>query len=162
MPAWLGLTAYLEQRFGAWTVPGGMAAVGVALERRLTTRKVDVRTGTAARDLVVRDDRVVAVSTDDGPVDADVVVCAVDPRQLPALAAYVRRTTPTVPPRLTHLGLRDGAPDLPHELVLHGDPMLVLRTSGTAPDGGAAWTVQSRGPTTPTTPSRSSPAVGST
>ena len=28
VPAWLGVTAYVEQRFGAWTVPGGMAALG--------------------------------------------------------------------------------------------------------------------------------------
>ena len=25
VPAWAGVTNYLEQRFGAWTVPGGMA-----------------------------------------------------------------------------------------------------------------------------------------
>ena len=28
VPAWLGVTAYVEQRFGAWTVPGGMAGLG--------------------------------------------------------------------------------------------------------------------------------------
>ena len=27
VPAWVGVTAYVEQRFGAWTVPGGMAAI---------------------------------------------------------------------------------------------------------------------------------------
>jgi UDP-galactopyranose mutase len=35
--------------------------------------------------------------------------------------------------------------DLPHELVVHGDPTLVLRTRGRAPEGQHAWTVQSRG-----------------
>ena len=36
-------------------------------------------------------------------------------------------------------------PDLPHEVVLHGDPLLVVRTGGRAPDGAAAWTVLARG-----------------
>jgi phytoene dehydrogenase-like protein len=36
-------------------------------------------------------------------------------------------------------------PDVPHELVLHGDPMLVVRPGGTAPEGGTAWTVHGRG-----------------
>ena len=31
-------------------------------------------------------------------VDADVVVCAIDPRRLPALAPYVERTMPAIPP----------------------------------------------------------------
>jgi UDP-galactopyranose mutase len=30
-------------------------------------------------------------------------------------------------------------------VVLHGDPLLVVRTGGRAPDGGAAWTVLGRG-----------------
>ena len=37
---------------------------------------------------------------DDRPatLDADVVVCAIDPRRLPALAPYVERTMPAIPP----------------------------------------------------------------
>jgi UDP-galactopyranose mutase len=35
--------------------------------------------------------------------------------------------------------------DLPHELVVEGDPMLVVRTRGRAPDGCHAWTVTGRG-----------------
>ncbi len=145
VPAWLGVTAYLEQRFGAWTVPGGMALVGEALTRRLETRRVTVLTSTTVRDLVLREGRVVAVSTSAGELDADVVVCAVDPRSLPTLAPLVRRTMPAIPPVVTHLGLRGDVPDLPHELVLHGDPMLVVRTGGQAPDGCHAWTVHGRG-----------------
>jgi UDP-galactopyranose mutase len=38
VPAWLGVTAYVEQRFGAWTVTGGMVALADALEQRLATR----------------------------------------------------------------------------------------------------------------------------
>ena len=145
VPAWLGVTAYVQQRFGAWTVAGGMAGLATALERRMATRKVAVRTSTVVSDLVVREGRVVAVATSEGELDADVVVCAVDPRRLPALAGFVRHTMPAIPPVVTHVGLEGSVPDLPPETVLHGDPMLVVRTGGRAPEGHAAWTVHGRG-----------------
>ena len=145
VPAWAGVTAYVEQRFGAWTITGGMAALATALGNRLVTRRVTVETGTAATDLVLREGRVVGVRTASGDVDADVVVCAIDPRRLPALAGHVRRTMPAIPPVVSYLGLEGDVPDLRHEVVLHGDPMLVVRPGGTAPDGCTAWTVHGRG-----------------
>ncbi|MDI6908901.1 NAD(P)/FAD-dependent oxidoreductase [Nocardioides sp.] len=145
VPAWLGVSAYVEQRFGAWTVEGGMARLGAALADRLATRGVTTLTATEAVDVVVRGGRAVAVSTAAGDLDADVVVCAVDPRRLPALAPYVVRTMPAIPPVAVHVGLDATPADLPHELVLHGDPTLVVRTGGSAPDGGAALTVHGRG-----------------
>ena len=42
VPVWMGVTSYLEQTFGAWTVPGGLAAIGAALADRLATREVTV------------------------------------------------------------------------------------------------------------------------
>lgn len=145
VPAWQGVTTYVEQRFGAWTVPGGLAALTTALTARLATRGVEVRTGNEVHDVVLRDGRAVAVETDAGQVDADVVVCAVDPRRLPVLAPHVRRTMPAIPPVVCHLGLEGDVPDLPHEVVLHGDPLLVVRTGGQAPRGGRAWTLHGRG-----------------
>jgi len=145
VPAWQGVAAYAEQRFGAWTVPGGMAAVTSALERRLATRGVEVRTGVEVHDVLLRDGRAVAVSTDAGDVDADLVVCAVDPRRLPVLAPHVRRTMPALPPVVCHLGLEGDVPDLPHHVVFHGDPLLEVRTGGLAPDGAHAWTLHGRG-----------------
>ena len=145
VPAWAGVTAYVEQRFGTWTVVGGMARVGAALEERLTTRQVTVLTSTEVTDLVVRGGRVVAVATGAGELDADVVVCAVDPRRLPALAPYVERSMPAIPPVVTHVGLEGDGPDLPHELVLHGEADLVVRTGGRAPAGCSALTVLGRG-----------------
>ncbi|MBC9732112.1 phytoene desaturase family protein [Nocardioides marmotae] len=146
VPAWAGVTAYVEQRFGAWTVEGGMARLADALTARLATRGVTVRTGTTVRDLVVRAGRVVAVDLGAGEtLDADVVVVAVDPRLLPTLAPLVARTMPAIPPVVAHLGLEGEVPDLPHELVLHGDPLLVVRTGGGAPEGSSAWTVHGRG-----------------
>jgi phytoene dehydrogenase-like protein len=146
-PVLAGVDSYLEQRFGAWTVPGGLAALGTAMADRLALRDVTVLTGTSATDLVVREGRVAAVEVVGGEVDADLVVVAIDPRRLPALAAYVRRTVPAFPPVVCHVGLDGGEelPDLPHEVALHGDPLLVVRTGGRAPDGGAAWTVLARG-----------------
>ncbi|KRF07374.1 UDP-galactopyranose mutase [Nocardioides sp. Soil777] len=147
VPVWQGVVSYVEQRFGAWTVPGGIATLGTVLADRLGTRGVTVLTGTTAHDLVLRAGRVAAVATSAGELDADLVVCAVDPRRLPALARHVERTMPAIPPVVCHVGLSDARslPDLPHEVVLHGDPMLVVRTGGRAPDGAAAWTVLGRG-----------------
>jgi phytoene dehydrogenase-like protein len=73
------------------------------------------------------------------------VVCAVDPRLLPGLARFVVRTMPALPPVVCHVGLAGELPDLPLEVVLHGEPTIVVRTNGTAPDGSAAWTVLGRG-----------------
>ena len=87
----------------------------------------------------------VGVATGSGTVDADVVVCAIDPRRLPALASYVERTMPAMPPVVCHVGLSAPVRDLAHEVVVHGDPMLVVRAGGRAPAGGAAYTVHGRG-----------------
>jgi UDP-galactopyranose mutase len=144
VPAWVGLTSYLEQRFGAWAFVSGTAALRDALVARLELRGVTVvRDG--AVDVVVRDGRAVALRTEGGELGADAVVVAIDPRRLPALAPLVRRTVPTLPPVVSHVGLEGDVPDLPHELVLHGDPLLVVRTRGRAPTGGHAWSVLGRG-----------------
>ena len=145
VPAWMGMWTYVEQRFGSWTVPGGMGSLADALADRLQTRGVTVLLSTPALDLEVSGGRVVGVRTGSGTVDADEVVCAVDPRRLPALAPSVERTMPAIPPVVCHLGVVGPVPDLPSEVVLHGDPMLVLRTNGTAPDGAHAWTILGRG-----------------
>jgi phytoene dehydrogenase-like protein len=145
VPVFAGVDVYLEQRFGAWTVPGGLAALGTAMAERLALRGVTVLTGTPAVDLVVAGGRVSGVRTGAGELPADHVVVAIDPRRLPALASYVRRTMPAIPPVVCHVGLEGEVPDLPHEVVLHGDPLLVVRTGARAPDGGTAWTVLARG-----------------
>ena len=146
VPTWAGVVTYLGQCFGAWTLPGGLHGLRDLLAARLATRGVTVLVGTPVRDIEVRGGRAVAVSTTrGGEIPADVVVCAVDPRRMPALASYVERTMPAIPPVVTHLGLTGDVPDLPHETVLHGDPMLVIRPGGQAPDGCTAWTLHGRG-----------------
>jgi len=150
VPAWVGVWSYVEQNFGCWTIPGGMGQLVDVLAARLETRGVTVITDTEAVDLVVEGDRVRGVRTSTGEFAADAVVVAIDPRRLPALARLVERTMPTIPPVVSHVGLVGDVPDLPHEVVLHGDPRrdptLVVRTGGTAPEGAHAWTIVGRGP----------------
>jgi UDP-galactopyranose mutase len=150
VPAWSGMWAYVEQTFGIWTVPGGMGRLAEALAKRLRERRVEVLLDTTVLDLAMHGGRLSGVATDRGQLDAEVVVCGVDPRSLPALTGRGRgRADPAAdPPTVCHLGLRGQVPDLPHEVVLHGDPLLVVRTNGTAPPGAAAWTVLARGPVT--------------
>src|SRR3954447_8489525 len=144
-PAWAGMTAYVEQNFGTSTVSGGMGRLAEVLTARLAQRKVQVLLDTVARDVVLDNGRAAGVTADAGVLDADVVVCAVDPRRLPALAPLARRTTPALPPTACHLGLAGPVPELPPEVVVHGEPMLVVRANGTAPGGAHAWTVLARG-----------------
>ena len=142
VPAWVGVTSYVEQRFGAWTVTGGMGVLAEALSARLATRKVDVHTASEVRDLVLKGGRVVAVDTAAGELDADLVVVACDPRRLPALAPLVRRTMPALPPVVCHLGLEGDLPTLSHETVFHGgakEPTITVRAIGNA------WTLLGRG-----------------
>ncbi len=145
VPAWMGLLDYVEQNFGTWTIPGGMGRLAELMAKRLDERKVQVLLGTAARDVVVREGRAVAVATDTGQIDADVVVVAVDPRRVPVLAEHVRRTMPALPPVVCHLGLTGDVPDLPHEVVLHSEQTVVIRPGERTDDGRTAWTLLGRG-----------------
>ena len=145
VPSWLGVHSYLEQRLGLWTAPGGLFAVTDALARRMETRGVEVRPGTTVFDVVVWGGRCVGVTTDAGTIEADAVVCAVDPRRLPSLARHVAAMMPALPPVLVHVGLAGEVPDVGAETVLHGDPLLVVRAGGSAPHGHTAWTVHGRG-----------------
>lgn len=155
VPAWVGLWSYIEQNFGSWTLPGGMGQLVDVLADRLATRGVTVLTGTPATDLVVdaATNRVVAVRCTLGGVGtdltADAVVVAIDPRRLPALAPLVEKTMPVIPPVMSYIGIEGEVPELPHEVVLHGDPSkdptLTVRTNGTAPAGSHAWTILGRG-----------------
>jgi phytoene dehydrogenase-like protein len=145
VPAWVGMWTYVEQNFGAWTVPGGMGQLADVLAARLATRGVTVRLSTPALDLALSGGRVAGVRTGQGVVDADHVVCAIDPRRLPALAVHVERTMPAIPPVTAHIGVVGDVPDLPREVVLHGDPLIVVRTGGQAPEGAHAWTLLGRG-----------------
>jgi phytoene dehydrogenase-like protein len=145
VPAWLGVMDYLEQNFGSWTFPGGFGVLAGLLAKRLAERRVTVLTSTTALDVEMGTDGPTSVLTDQGRVEAERVVVAVDPRRLPALRSHVGRTMPAIPPTVTHLGLSGDVPDLPREVVIHGEAVLTVRTDGSAPAGKAAWTLLGRG-----------------
>jgi phytoene dehydrogenase-like protein len=145
LPAWMGLTSYLEQNFGRWTIAGGMGVLSKVLTERLGTRGVEVLTNTRARDLEVDGGRVVGVQLADSVLSSDAVVCAIDPRSLPTLSPTSGHALPAMPPLACHLGLSGEVPDIPDEYVVHGDPTLVVLTNNQAPEGSHAWTVLGRG-----------------
>ncbi len=89
-PPGSGVTAYVEQRFGAWTVAGGMAALGDGARRPAGDPQGHRADRHRGRDLVCATAGSSRSRTAAGELDADVVVCAIDPRRLPALAG-VRR-----------------------------------------------------------------------
>ncbi len=141
LPAWWGVIDHLENNFGTWGAPTGLGPVLKVLEARLVTRKVTVVAGTEVLDVDVRSGPRRACTPRRGGIRAGAVVVAVDPRGLPTLAPYARRTHPAAAPRTTLLGLGPGAPRVDDETVLHGSPTLVVRPGGLAPDGHQAWSV---------------------
>jgi phytoene dehydrogenase-like protein len=156
-PAVVAVESYVERSFGTWGVPGGgMAAVTEALLTRLGERGVTLELSCDVTRLVVSQGRVTGVElVDASRRPADVVVTDVDPRTV--LGSWLPRdldlpgrrvfgsATPAIPVGVTHLGLSPGTPDLPDEVVLHGEPLLVVTTTGSAPPGDRAWTVWRRG-----------------
>ncbi|GAA1941754.1 phytoene desaturase family protein [Nocardioides marmoribigeumensis] len=145
VPAWFGILDYVEQTFGTWTFPGGFGRLAELLTKRLGERGVAVMTGTTAKDLAMGPQGPQAVETTSGTVDCDKVVVAVDPRRLPALREHVDRSMPALPPAVCHVGLAQEVPDMPHEIVVHDEYVISVRTDGRAPAGKSAWTLIGRG-----------------
>jgi UDP-galactopyranose mutase len=143
LPGFLSVVDHVERGFGRWRFAGGMAALLPVLERRLHTRGVDVRLQTSALDVRCRDGRARAVLTaEDGELAADVVVWTA-PRPPPVLAAMSgRRPPPAIPAARTYLALQGELPELPAETLLHGDPLMLVRTGATATNGLTAWSVE--------------------
>ena len=159
VPAYAAVDAYVERSFGVWTIPGGMSSLTDALVTRLDERGVELLLDTEVAAINTDAGRVTGVQSVAGKViAADVVVTDIDPRVVfggllhqPAIAtarSIFLQARPAVPVGVTHLGLdlreRD-VPVLPDEVVLHGEPLLVVQTGGDAPAGHRAWTVWWRG-----------------
>jgi len=163
VPAYAAVESYVERSFGVWEVSDGFFRVVDALVTRLGERGVVLRLGTEVTSIETDESSsatVTGVRTAAGEgLSADVVVTDVDPRIVfgrllldPAATGDAHRifgtAMPTIPPAMTHVGIAaaPGVPsDLPSEVVLHGDPLLVLTTTGRAPLGHHAWTIQTRG-----------------
>ncbi|MEJ7707959.1 MAG: NAD(P)/FAD-dependent oxidoreductase [Nocardioidaceae bacterium] len=157
VPAFVATESYVERTFGVWHPAGGMAGLVEALTTRLAERHVDVRCQAPVEAITAADGAVTGVTMTDGRrLKADVVICDLDPRVVfrhllaANVAARGRRAFDAAvavsPPDVTHLGLRGDVPDLPDEVVLHGEPLLVIRRGHRATSAGAvAWTVLRRG-----------------
>jgi len=151
-PAFRAVEPYVERSFGVWRLPGGAADLAQALLTRMSERSVDVRFGTEVTSLLTFGDRVSGVALADGStVDADIIVAAVSPRQVfgrllqHRLARKAMTLFPqpqkALPRSISYLGLANPVPDLPAEVVLHGNPLLLVSTGGLADEGRQAWTV---------------------
>ncbi len=156
-PAYLAVEPYVERAFGVWQVrDGGMSSVVEALVTRLHERGVRLELDAEVDSIVLDRGAVRGVGMADGSErPGQIVVTDVDPRtvfgswlssepELPGQRVF-ETATPAIPVAVTHLGLTGDVPVLPAEVVLHGEPLLVLTTSGSAPDGQHAWTVLRRG-----------------
>jgi UDP-galactopyranose mutase len=143
LPGFMSVVHHVERGFGRWQPAGGLAALVPVLERRLATRGVDVRLGARALDVDGPLGQVRAVLTASGDaVDADVVVWTA-PRW-PGLLATTGTAVqpPATPATRTYLGLRGALPELPAETLLHGDPLVLLRTGAAGENGDRAWSVE--------------------
>ncbi|GGZ66675.1 phytoene dehydrogenase [Streptomyces subrutilus] len=145
-PGSAAVLPYMEQTFGTWYVRGGMRALATAVYERCRERKVEFVFGAEVREVSVRAGRAAGLLLADGTeADADAVVCAVDPRLLPAHSPVRPRAQEPAggagaPSRLTLLlALRGARPaDAVHRTLVHspGLRVTVLRPDdpATRPD----------------------------
>ena len=129
-PATLACIAHVEQAFGAWWVPGGLAGLAPALGRALATAGVEVRTGVEVEAVLADGEGVRGVRLAGGErVSAGVVVANVDADHLYAdllpdgrALRRARRATPSSSGFALLLGLAGRTEGLGHHTVLFSDP----------------------------------------
>jgi phytoene dehydrogenase-like protein len=158
VPAVAAVDAYVERSFGIWRGPSGLGELRDALVLRLAERGVHVRYGSPVTSVKVDGGQVKGVEIGDGTwFAADVVVASIDPlavfaqllgRGFSRPARVFRAARRVTPPAVTRLGLRGAdAGGSGGDIVLHGDPLVVVSAGGTAPEGHCARTVRMRGAT---------------
>ncbi|MFJ8016639.1 phytoene desaturase family protein [Streptomyces sp. NPDC096339] len=145
-PASAAVLPYMEQTFGSWYVRGGMRALATAVYERCLERNVAFVFGAEVREVLAPAGRASGLLLADGTeVEADSVVCGIDPRQLPARSLpWPREAVPArgegVPSRVTLLlALRGARPaDAAHRTLVHslGADVTVMRPDdpATRPD----------------------------
>ncbi|MFJ9078110.1 phytoene desaturase family protein [Streptomyces sp. NPDC102278] len=153
-PASAAVLPYMEQTFGSWYVRGGLRELATAVYERCLERKVTFVFDADVRGVVERDGRAAGLSlagtsaVGADTVEADAVVCGVDPRALAIPPAPGPAPAPPagLPGRYT-LFLALGGPrpaDAVHRTLVGAD-LTVLRPDDPAalPDAGhEAVTVQ--------------------
>ncbi|HCS55917.1 MAG TPA: phytoene desaturase [Gordonia polyisoprenivorans] len=128
-PAALASVPWAEQRWGSWYVRGGLGRIAVALTDRLAALGGCVETGTAVREIRVRDGRADGVITTSGDLRrADLVVANADTAQVYSSLVHtssarrqlrrLQRSTPSLSGFVILLALDDEPPGQPHHRVL--------------------------------------------
>ncbi|MFE1415895.1 phytoene desaturase family protein [Streptomyces sp. NPDC058746] len=145
-PGSAAVLPYMEQTFGSWYVRGGMRALATAVYERCLERKVAFVFGAEVREVLTAAGRTSGLLLADGTeVEADSVVCGIDPRQLPARSLpWLPEAVPArgegMPSRVTLLlALRGARPaDAVHRTLVHaqGAGITVIRPDdpATRPD----------------------------
>jgi len=135
-PAFLSVWHYVERTFGSWSFDGDWPGLAAALEQRVRERRIDLRTGTRGVALVRERGQVVAVETDAGRLDCEVVVWChrTAPEGEPFQAGI-----PVVPASRTLLLLDGDPPGLAADTMIHGNPPVVAHR--TSP---GIWTLEHR------------------
>ncbi|GHB37099.1 phytoene dehydrogenase [Streptomyces cirratus] len=148
-PASAAVLPYMEQTFGSWYVRGGLRALATAVHERCLERKVGFVFGAGVREVVERDGRAAGLLLAGGEVvEADAVVCGVDPRALAIPLAPGSPPARSTAPRARYtlfLALRGARPADAVHRTLAGGGVTVLRPDDPAatPDAGhEAVTVQ--------------------
>ncbi|WP_293786577.1 NAD(P)/FAD-dependent oxidoreductase [uncultured Aeromicrobium sp.] len=134
-PAYTSVWHYAERNFGRWTFAGGPSALADALERRLLERKVETVRSCRATDVQRVDGTVRGVVTEDGVIEADIVVwCAPELPRSYREPSLMRR----IPAPRSLLVLHE-PPDLPEEVIVHAQlPVRLWRS------GPRHWVAESR------------------
>jgi phytoene desaturase len=125
-PAALAVVPYVEQRFGAWYVRGGLHRITDALHERAVSCGVRIRTGATVTVITTAGGRVDGVRLGDREhLPADVVVSDVDARRLYAellprtdQLRRLSRATPSLSGFVLLLGIRGRTPGTAHHTVL--------------------------------------------
>ena len=130
-PAVLSVSAFVEQEFGTWWVPGGLRRIVDALLARCHELGVAVHLGSPVEAVLVEDGRVAGVRVAGGERAADVVVSNADAavlheRLLPRGAApwarrRLRRTPPSSAGFVLLLGLSGREPGAAHRVWFPAD-----------------------------------------
>lgn len=120
-PAALATTAFVEQEYGCWYIPGGLRQLAEALAERVPPRVL--RTETAVTGIEVAGGRVSGVRLGEGrSLPADAVVADVDAghlyRDLLPRSRLLPRGEPSSAGFVLLLALRARPPDLAHHTVL--------------------------------------------
>lgn len=94
-PATMLVIPYIEHRFGAWRVRGGMYRIVESLERLAVSRGIRIRTGATAVRFLLEGGRVAGVELQDGEkIAAPLVIFNVDSDRLPPLLGHPARPRP--------------------------------------------------------------------